>query len=258
MNPINNKVILLCATQRCGSTMIVEDMRSTGVLGIPEEYFIPWDVSKERINWREQLENIISSKASTDNGVASIKIMANQLPEIEKCLASDSSIKPADGGGLCPHFRSYFASAKYVFIRRDNVVRQAISRSMSRQTGINHATKNSSDDHFAGNLMKGYDNEYNSGAKFSKEQIDSDILNIVKENLLWESYFSSWDITHPLSLRYEELCKNGPAYLQRIGKYSGIEVTQEMLPESRKMVKLSNSKNEDWCSEYLGQNIPSA
>jgi LPS sulfotransferase NodH len=29
--------IILCATQRCGSTMVIEDMRNTGVLGMPEE-----------------------------------------------------------------------------------------------------------------------------------------------------------------------------------------------------------------------------
>lgn len=39
--------ILLCATQRCGSTMIVEDMRNSEVLGAPREHFLPWAAAKE-------------------------------------------------------------------------------------------------------------------------------------------------------------------------------------------------------------------
>jgi len=122
---------------------------------------------------------------------------------------------------------------------------------MSRQTGINHATGKSDDDHFAGNLLKGYDKKYNERAKYNQAAIDADVIAISKENLIWESYFKSWGVNYPLALRYEEICKNGPAYLQRIAKASALELTDDQLPLDRKMVKLSNSKNDEWCDAYL-------
>lgn len=257
MSPSYEKMIVLCATQRCGSTMVVEDMRSTGLLGVPEEYFIPWDVNKEGIDWVKQFVNVMNT-ASTENGVTSVKIMANQIPAIEECLKKATSSELTDSSGLFPHFKHQFQNAKYVFIRRDSVVRQAISRGMSRQTGINHATAKASDEHFAGNLMKGYKSEYNAKAKYDKSTIDQDVLAIVKENLVWESFFNSWGITHPLALRYEEICKNSPGYLQRIANYCDVDLPEGQMPTKRNMVKLSNGKNDDWCNQYLGNTFKAA
>lgn len=244
------KLIILCATQRCGSTMIVEDMRATGVMGIPEEYFIPWDPSKSDIDWAKQLEQI-ARKSATDNNVASVKIMANQLASIENCLKNSWSGDEPNQTGMFPYFRELTRPANFVFIRRDSIVRQAISRGMSRQTGINHATEKKEDDHFAGNLMKGYEASYNAKVRYDQSIIDSDVIAIAKENLIWESFFKSWGITHPLSLRYEEICKNSPGYLTRIAKACKLELNEEQLPKDRKMVRLSNSKNDEWTSAYM-------
>jgi len=95
------KLIVICATQRCGSTMVVEDMRATGVLGVPEEYFIPWKTSNEDIDWSQQLRQI-EKKSSTDNGVAAVKIMANQLLDIENCLRDSWDDETPTGDGIYP------------------------------------------------------------------------------------------------------------------------------------------------------------
>jgi len=234
--------------------MVVEDMRSTGLLGVPEEYFIPWVGNEADIDWIKQFENILV-KATTQNNIAAVKIMADQIPAIDECLKKSTPSGLVDNEALFPYFRHHFQNVKFVFIRRDSVVRQAISRAMSRQTGINHATANASDVHFAGNLMKGYKPEYNDSAKYDKAMLDKDVLEIIQENLAWESYFNSWGLTHPLTLRYEEICKNSPGYLQRIAKYCDIDLPESKLPTNRKMVKLSNSKNDDWCDQYLENNF---
>lgn len=229
--------------------MVVEDMRSTGLLGVPEEYFIPWDPEKE-IDWMQQLDQI-ASKAASSNRTIAVKVMANQIATIDNCLKNSwKNREPVQSNNtLFPYFRKITESAKYVFIRRDNIVRQAISRGMSRQTGINHATGNSSDEHFAGNLMRGYESNYNSRVKYDQTKLEKDILQINNENLLWERYFEKWGISHPLVLRYEEICKNFPAYIERIGRYVDTEISSKDV--ERKMVKLSNAKNEEWLDKYV-------
>jgi len=245
----HSKLIIICATQRCGSTMVVEDMRSTGVLGKPEEYFIPWDPTKSDINWINQLETI-ANKASTDNGVIAVKVMADQLPRIDECLKSTDLQIPEDSKGkLFAHFRELTKNARFIFIRRDNVLRQAISRVMSSQTGINHATENVSDEHFAGNLLRGYKSSYNDSTIYDKHSIEKHMFKIVQENLLWEAFFNEWDISNPLSLRYEEICKNSPTYLNRVSRHASVEI--DLGKHARKMVKLSNQKNEKWYNTYI-------
>jgi LPS sulfotransferase NodH len=235
--------------------MVVEDMRNTGVLGNPEEYFIPWEPSKEGIDWFAQLEGIVK-KASSSNGIVSIKVMSNQLNKIDQCLKQSwPNELEVDINGLYPYFRAVTKHAKFMFIRRDNILRQAISRGISRQTGINHATGSSTDEHFAGNLLKGYSTDYNNSVKYDNELIKKDIMAIVDENMVWERFFSDWGVKRPLVLRYEEVCMNSPGYLTRVMKFVG--VSSDELNFERKMVALSNNKNEQWYNQYFDSYVSS-
>jgi len=107
---------LICATQRSGSTLLCELLKSTGVAGRPEEYFeaefatgvpphprrfleglpptgagvrrnvsppeAPWYSSLQGItSYREHLERTVRL-GTTDNGVFGAKLMFNQLPEM--------------------------------------------------------------------------------------------------------------------------------------------------------------------------------
>jgi len=250
MGFMESKVIILCSTQRSGSTMVVEDMRNTGIMGNPEEYFIPWDSLKVDIDWNKQLDSL-TEKASSKNGVIAVKVMANQLPEIDQCLKNTwpDELPAVKETGIFPYFREVTKHGKYIFLRRDNLLRQAISRSVSRQTGINHATANDFDEHFAGKLLKGYSKDYNESISYNEKVLSKDLMNIVNENTIWECFFRDWDIKHPLTLRYEEICKNSPSYLQRIANYT--KITLNDFNFDRKMVKLSNEKNEEWYNNYI-------
>ncbi len=236
------KLIVLCATQRCGSTMIMEDMRNSSILGRPEEYFIPWNPMRKGIDWRAEYENILK-KASSPNGVASFKVMANQLPDIEAALGGES----VENSKAFPKFKELTGEAVWVYIRREDILRQAISREISRQTGINHATADSKDEHFAGNTMKGYRSDYNKSVKYSEAAIRKALDDIVSENILWERFFRDWDII-PYTITYENAVHIFPHYLEMIAQMSGVTLP-EKLPE-RKMVKLSNEVNEEWYERY--------
>lgn len=152
--------IVLCATQRCGSTLIVEDMRNTEVLGQPKEWFLSWSRPMKETDWSKSFQNVCA-KAKGANDVSAVKIMTDQLFSIEKRLAT---FVQCDGAGDFPHFYEAFRTAQWVFLTRSDIVEQAVSRIMSRQTGINHATGKVEDQHFAGNLAKGYDPNYNTNA----------------------------------------------------------------------------------------------
>ncbi|MEM5469134.1 Stf0 family sulfotransferase [Celeribacter marinus] len=236
--------LILCATQRCGSTMIVEDMRNATVLGHPEEWFVPWQASKPDINWRQALSGVIK-RATSANGIAAIKVMANQIAPVEACLVT---FMDAPRDTPYARFAEITQNCTFIKIQRDDIVFQAISRVISRQTGINHATGKKGDEHFAGNRMDGYSSDYNAQAKYQYGKIREECLNITLENLVWTRFFEMYGIV-PEVLRYEEVSTDGTLeHINMMARLSGVELPLNRA--SRKMVKLGNARNDEWRNQF--------
>jgi len=248
------KSIILCATQRCGSTMICEDMRNTKILGMPEEHFLPWDISKPISNWEPHLEGVYR-RGSSENGVFAVKIMANQLARVDTCLATIVEPQVGNADKAFPHLRTLFKDATWIWLKREDVARQAISREMAAQTGVNHATRKSGDEHFAGNTLKGYDKDYNVHTSFNEHAIAAKITTIMEENLTWLRFFHDWGMS-PLTLHYEENCRDFPGYLYKLAHEAGIELPPDI--PARKMVRLSNAVNDAWFEAYTDRLVGKA
>lgn len=254
------KTIILCATQRCGSTMIVEDMRACGFLGQPREYFIAWArrAGPDRDtagaakpgpepDWQARLAQI-RRKSSGGGPVGSVKVMARQLPGIEAALASFAAPAPQ---GPFPHVAAVFADAAWIYLTRRDAVAQAISREMARQTGINHATRHAADPHFAGNLLKGYRSDYNAAARYDYAAIRRQVASIALENALWHRFFAAHGIA-PLRLEYEATATQGAGGIVRaVADHAGIAVPAGLAVPERRMVKLSNALNAEWEQRFL-------
>ncbi len=235
--------IVLCATQRCGSTMIVEDMRNTGALGMPEEWFIPWNPKKIDINWTDNLAGV-RKRASGENGVMAVKVMANQLHNIETCL---ETVVPTATGPLFSRFHTIFKDATWVWIRRTDVVAQAVSRLMAQQTGVNHATDG--EKHFAGNLMVGGDRaNYNENTQYRYDAILKECTSITLETIAWDRFFRTFGIT-PLVLTYEDVITD-PAMLHLDAMHATTGNTTPLVKKERVIKKLGNSRSRDFVEKF--------
>lgn len=219
-------------------------MRNTGVLGQPEEWFIPWDPRKADHDWKAALQSV-EKRASGENGVNAVKIMANQLFRVDGCLSSFITPKPT---GDFPHLAAAFDGAFWVWLRREDVVFQAISRLMAQQTGINHATGRADDKHFAGNLARGYDSSYNAGTQYRYGAILRHVTAITLENLAWKRFFAGHGIT-PLELVYEQVIDD-PAMTHLDLMARGIGQIEPPERQPRRMVKLANEKNAKWYDQF--------
>lgn len=225
--------------------MVVEDMRNTGVLGRPEEYFLSWE-QKDHSDWRSELKALIDI-ARSSNGESAVKVMANQLSPINRRLETfvnvDDDPKPFSA------FRSVFPKANWVKITRIDVVAQAISRMISKETGIYHAISDKNDSHFVGSLLKGEHKDYNAKAVFKFDELLDEIVSITLENLTWSHFFEAHNI-EPLELFYEKYQGDDQmAYLDRIAEVSKIDIP--VPKKSRKLVKLSNKLNDEWRDRFL-------
>lgn len=236
--------IVLCATQRCGSTMVIEDMRNTGVLGMPEEWFVPWDPAKPKVNWSKALSDV-KRRGTGENGVFAIKVMANQVDKVDACLKG--AVDPTTDG-MYPRFAAAFKDAIWIKLTRRDTVEQAISRIMAQQTGINHSTRNAEDDHFAGNLSKGYDTSYNDKTIYRYGAVLRHATAVTLENLAWSRFFEQHAIT-PHEFIYEDVAADADkTHLDVMGELAGINGP---VPKAeRRMVKLANEKNASWKDRF--------
>ena len=122
----SRKLVIVCATQRCGSTLLIEDLRNNG-LGRGEEHFLPLINNGDA---HSDLIFRIIENATDSNQVATIKVMANYMPAIDAYLSRNRF--SAAEGGMYGAVADVFASAFWIYLRRRSVVHQAVSRLMAR------------------------------------------------------------------------------------------------------------------------------
>lgn len=242
--------IIICATQRCGSTMFIEDMFNSGLLGRPEEYFLPWKQGSWEIRTMTALTRI-RGKGTTDNGVFGAKIMADQLAGVEWCLAKTRVRSNLQGD--FPRVRATFKDAVWVRLRRDDMILQAISREMARQSHSPHATKDGADDHFAGGVKPGLSADYNAALVYRGPVLQQRYQDILRENFIWDRFFASHDIT-PLEFTYEQVVEDPElSHLDAIAERAG--VTGPLVKRTRKLVKLGNGVNDAWKERFLAEGL---
>lgn len=213
-------VIIICGTQRCGSTMVCEDLASTGVLGKPEEHFLSW-VPKRHVDWQAEFR-AARTRGSSPNGISAHKMMANQLRNIDACLAT--FLKPAQAVAY-PHLMAAFPDALWVWIRRRDVLGQALSHIVAKATGVFHAVKKTSG-FLPGSAMteagfqsKTFDVPYDFQAVMQEWHL------INRGNLVWEAFFELNGIA-PVCLEYEVASTpdGRHAYLHDIADRLGVRI----------------------------------
>jgi len=242
-----NKQLVICSTQRSGSTFLCQSFAEYG-WGLPREYFIPLIRAlrkNEEYDYKGSLARI--GIKSTVNNVSAVKVMANYLVNIEKVLNIDSGKSSIDnihrinkGKAVFPFdaFNEYYSDAIWIWLRRENTVKQALSRIKARKTKIYHSTD-------LGVINR--NDHSDKTISVNDKVLDKEIFKISSENAIWKEYFDVHKIT-PVKISYEELAEDKSRIMSELSKKMGLIVTPSNLNSSYK--KLSNDKNN---SLYLKQ-----
>lgn len=126
------KKILICTTQRSGSTMICDDMQRVG-LGRPDEHFYSWGQEGER-DWAVAYDDLV--RDATANGIQASKIMANKARLVNGRFAT---FIEATQPGPYKFLRSVYADAVWIWLRRGDKIGQAISLFLAERSGVFHS-----------------------------------------------------------------------------------------------------------------------
>ena len=253
---------LVCSTQRSGSTYLCRLLASTGVAGNPQEYFearadtgvpphpgyflagLPRTGAGIRDDPRpaegpdySDLRGLDGERTfrsgTTENGVFAAKLMWSQLPDLEQHAVAVQEVAGASGAEL---LGSLFGDPSYVWTRRRDKVRQAVSLWRALQTRAWRLESPGAD---ADEQTLYYNFE---GIEHLRRRLSADDES-------WGRFFQHSSI-EPLELWYETDVKTNPAgSVTQVLAHIGVDEPAGWKPAAR-MVRQSDGINDTWAAAY--------
>lgn len=248
---------LVLASQRTGSTLLVESLRSTGVAGEPQEFFQylpttslapqprewfagvqdesifrlldPLDEGKPdtapAIIWRDYVRTV----GTTPNGVWGGKLMWNQTPLLMQRAAE---LPNRSGAGLSAAIRDVIGGEPVlIHVYRPDVVAQAVSFWLAVQTQVWQGQPDP---------IRYARAQYHAGA----------IAHIVKllraQEEGWRTWFAEENIT-PIEVSYPALCCNLTEVVEKILTALGLEPRPALKPA---LTRQADERSEEWVARY--------
>lgn len=248
---------LVLASQRSGSTLLVESLRATGVAGEPQEFFQylpttsqspqprewfadagdesimrlldPLDEGKPDLAPPEIWRDYIRTVGRTPNGVWGGKLMWNQTPLL---MQRADGLPDRSGTGLLSAIRDVVGSDPVlVHVYRPDVVSQAVSFWRAVQTRVWRGRPDPVRDTRA---------EYHAGAiayvvKMLRDQEDA-----------WRAWFAEEDVT-PIDVSYPHLWRNLTEVVGTVLEALGLDPGLAPAPV---LERQADQRSDDWVERY--------
>ena len=221
---------VICATPRCGSSLLCETLTETGLAGFPGEL-----ASKawRRMNDWESRENLFETKheRTTPNGVFGLKLMWSQFEETNRCFSNHPEFA---GLSIDQLYRKLLPGIRYIWIRRRDKVAQAVSLAIAQQTGL-WTSKHSGKDDFE--------------PTFDFYQIHELLMMLRYQEDRWQSYFNTSGFA-PLVITYEDYVQDVPTTIAAILDHLHIARDQELNIVEAPLRRLGTDRNRQWVERY--------
>ena len=264
---------LVCATPRSGSTLLCEGLTTTGVAGRPDEYFeqlketgLPrrpreyfWGLRSTEVlrllppdsQLDRQLERIPEwsrddyshhfeaalRKGTTDNGVCGAKLMWGYFGDFLELMRGIPRFAGMGDGSL---LAAAFPGLRYVFVSRNDKVRQAVSLWRALQTLVWRLERGASDDEPMPEHRLIY----------SFDAIDHLLAQLRRHEDAWRGFFFRTG-QQPLQLLYEEIADDLEGSVRRVLDELGVEPPDDVEIERTSMRRQSDDLSESWVQTYL-------
>lgn len=239
---------IICGTPRTGSTLLCDLLTATGGAGAPDSFFgarfIDWWAEQWGVPARETLGEPEFSKVYLDaairvgkggSGMFGLRLMRENVDDLDRFI---DRVFP----GLSPgraRFERAFGRIRYLHLRREDKLAQAVSLVKAEQTGLWHVAPDGTE---IERLAPPQDPVYDF------ERLRSQIEELEGYDRAWNPWFEEQGI-EPLRIGYESLAADPAGTLIRICDALGIAAPDrgEVRPG---VAKLSDAVSEDWIARY--------
>jgi LPS sulfotransferase NodH len=238
---------LICGTPRTGSTLLCDLLDSTGVAGHPESYFrqpdeqslaAKWGIARSPDGVFDYADYVRAAVAAgrTENGVFAARIMWGTMHEVVDKLGT---VYPDLDGVEIDLLTRAFGHTRFVYLRREDTLAQAVSWLRAEQTNVWHENGQS----------KQVQPEQEPCYDF--EQICQFVQLIDEHNAAWWEWFASGGI-RPHLVRYEDLDADPVGVTREILDFLCLELPPEREIHARNR-RLADELNAQWIDRYRAE-----
>jgi LPS sulfotransferase NodH len=219
---------------------------STGIAGHPESYFRRQDEREWAAGWgiarppdgsfrpADYFRAAVTA-GRTANGVFAARLMWGTMDEVTASLAS---VYPEHAGSDLGLLRAAFGRTRFVYLRRGDVVAQAVSLLRAEQTGVWFETARDR-------------REPEGKPGFDFGQIRERVRLIEDHNAAWGGWFASAGV-QPCLVQYEDLDADPVRVARGVLGFLGLDLAagREIAVRHR---RLADEVNARWIEDYRRQ-----
>jgi LPS sulfotransferase NodH len=255
---------LICATPRSGSNLLCEGLWNTNSAGRPTEYFLSWyEAMHHPERYRNQFgKSFLPASAesmqhilklgTTPNGIFASKIM---WPQLELVIETIKSVFGKQHLTDPEAMNAVFPQLRYVYIYRENKIRQAVSfaKAIQSKEWLDFDRSDPCNtESFIGHFSELFE-FYGKTVKKQKISYDFDLISqlhnsILQQDQAWEKYFKLSGI-HPFRVIYETLIENYEDTIYNILEFINVP-DRSIVLQKLSMKRQSDSLNEEWLDRY--------
>lgn len=239
---------VICTSPRSGSTLLCDLLASTGRAGNPNSYFHRPSIS----DWLNSFELTVEdsaperavlaaifkaaiAKGSLDTGVFGLRLQQHSFEFFIHKLSILYSAEPNDA----QRFQKAFGRTAFLYLVRQDKLKQAISCVKAEQTGLWHMA---SDGTQLERLSPPQTPTYDAN------RIKACITEMEASERRWKKWFKQEEI-HPLQITYKALSNNPIKTLLEVLIFLGIEYDPDHCVKPG-VAKMADSVSQDWVNRY--------
>ena len=222
---------MICSQPRSGSSLLCEVLANTLHAGMPAEYLRPDRMAMLKRRWDvETLDDYLRAlveRKTSPNGVFGLKAHWGQYAR---------TFGEGDWSG---NWSNLFPGFRFIHVRREDHLRQAISLVRALQTG-------------SWSTVTGPEN---APAVFDREDIARKIARVESEEAGWEQLFERNGIA-PHRISYEELADSPERTARGVLEFLGVELPAGFRFDPPLMERQADELSEQWVARYRDETAP--
>lgn len=234
---------VVCTSPRCGSTLLTEALAGTRVAGQPDEFFDVHEDLEAMIRKRFDAENAaieeyltrILREAKTPNGVFGWKAHWHQFEHFWRRLLGVPLDDPIVSRGV---FARVFPNLRYIWLRRRDRLRQAVSYTRAIQTDVWRSYVDRPD-------------QPKAAVAFDKASVDKRLDEIDRMEASWERFFQRNGI-EPYVVWYEDFVADYQNTLHGVLRHLEVRLPPGFAFPPPRLQKQADEGTERWIEQYRG------
>ena len=231
--PVPRRSVVICCLPRTGSSLLGHRLYAAGATGWPGEWLWREDVDRNWkawgvSSWREYLDRVLEAGMGP-NGVFCTKLMWGYLHDALYELRRLSRMYDEDDLAV---LSSFFPEPSFVWVRREDVVAQAVSWAKAVQTGQWASFQT-----------------VQAEPAFDSDQIDG-LYHLARvHDAAWARWFAAHDVD-PLRVVYEELASDPEGVVEDVIERLGLEPSPVEGRAPMEPARQADAVNLDWAARY--------